>query len=106
MSWRHCRCDDVANAERVEIPMSNVIEAALTITIHHWPQKSRDGLPMNRLEPGQGRCPRLTLRLPESQREAIDAIVRRTGRTRGDVVREALAAYLADDRDRLATGAA
>jgi predicted DNA-binding protein len=49
-----------------------------------------------RLEPGTGRCPTLTIRVAENQRDALAALKKRTGRTPSQVLREALDAYLAN----------
>ena len=50
--------------------------------------------PSRRLEPGTGASGVLSFRLGDSQRTALDEIVGRTGRSRGDVMREAFDAFV------------
>ncbi len=59
-----------------------------------------------RLEPGAGASGVLSLRLGDSQRAALDEIVQRTGRSRGEVVREALSSFLESEGLHTEPGAA
>ncbi len=49
-----------------------------------------------RLEPGQGKSPLLQVRVADSALAAVVAEAERSGRSRGDVVREALEVYFAE----------